>query len=347
MNTTLSFQKVTAEEWPRISASFHDLTYEQTLTYAQAAAQRIGATTDFITLSDQAGHLTAAACLRVKRVPGLGRGIAWIAAGPMMHHREQPEIDQDRLDATFAALRAYARKTGHILRLRLPALPFHDVPVIDRSAASAGFHPTDRSRPYRTVIIDCDQDEEILLKAQHGKWRNHLRKALKSDLSLESAPISEASGRFHELYQQVQAAKGFEQPDIPPEFYYPLQGADFSHEVLFAQKDGVDIAGMTIGRTGNFAVYLFGATTDVGRRCNAGHYLMWESILRHRTQGIKWYDLDGIDPDINPTVTEFKQRTGGTDLLAAGPYEYRPAGLGSALIGTAETLHSRLKKARQ
>ncbi len=347
MTPPFTLQTVAAEDWPGISAGFRDLTYEQTLTYAQAAAKRIGAEAQFITLSDQTGKPVAAACLRLKRVPGLGRGIAWIAAGPLMHHREQPDTNPSRLDAVFATLRAYAQEVGCVLRLRLPALPLYDVSAADRSVAAAGFRPTDRSPPYRTVVVDPDQDEEILMGALHGKWRNHLRKSLKADLELDVVPISDAADRFQALYRNVQTAKGFEQPDIPPEFYYPLRGGDFIHEVLFARQDGADIAGMTVGRAGGSAVYLFGATTAVGRRCNAGHFLMWESILRCRELGVKWYDLDGIDPDINPTVAEFKLRTGGTDLQAAGPYEFRPAGLVSSLISTAETVHSHLRKARR
>lgn len=334
-------QSVAAEDWPRISAGFRDLTYEQTLSYAQAAAQRIGAKAQFITLSDQTGQPVAAACLRIKPVPGLGRGIVWIAAGPMV----QPEATSEGLEAVFAALRIHAEQSGHILRLRLPASTLRDVSSVDRMAAEAGFAPADRSAPYRTVIIDCDQDEDTLMRALHGKWRNPLRNALKSGMELETQPIADCADRFHSLYQQVQAAKGFS-PDIPPDFYYTLTGPDFSHEVLFAHQDGVDVGTMTIGRAGTAGVYLFGATTEPGRRLNAGHYLMWQAILHCKTHGMRWFDLGGIDADSNPSVTRFKLRTGGTEVTAAGPYEFQPTGLSTALIRTAETIHTRLKARR-
>lgn len=341
MTGPLTLQTVAAEDWPRISGDFRDLTYEQTLTYAQAAAQRIGAKAQFITLSDPSGQPVAAACLRLKSVPGLGRGIVWIAAGPLV----QPDAGPEDLKAVFIALRAHAEETGHILRLRLPASALREVPSVDRMAAEAGFAPTDRSAPYRTVIIDCAQDEDTLMRALHGKWRNPLRNALKSGLELETLPIAECADRFHSLYQQVQTAKGFS-PDIPPEFYYPLNGADFSHEVLFARQDGADVGAMTIGRAGSNGVYLFGATSEAGRRLNAGHYLMWQAILHCKAQGLRWFDLGGIDADTNPSVTRFKLRTGGAEVTAPGPYELRPAGLTTSLIRTAEAVHSRLKARR-
>ncbi|MGJ5620530.1 lipid II:glycine glycyltransferase FemX [Sulfitobacter sp. MF3-043] len=338
----LTLQTIAPEDWPGISAGFRDLTYEQSLTYSQAAASRIGAEAQFILLVDPDGCPIAAACLRLKRVPGLGRGIVWIAAGPLMQHQLQSDPGPETIRTVLAALRNYAQGAGHILRMRLPVAAQHDIAALDQLAAEEGFQLTDRSPAYRTVLIDCDQDEEVLMRALHGKWRNPLRNALKAGIELDHAPIAERADRFDMLYREVQATKGFS-PDIPPEFYYPLKGPDFIHEALIARKGGADIAGMTIGRAGRNAVYLFGATTETGRRLNAGHYLMWQASLRCRELGMKYFDLGGIDPDTNPSVTRFKQRTGGTDISAPGPYEFRPSGLTSTLIGAAEFLHTRLK----
>ena len=342
---TLSVRCVTEADWPEVSAAFGDLTYEQSLTYGRAAAERIGAQAQFVVVSDQANQPVAAACLRIKRVPGLGRGITWIAAGPMVQHENRPYPGSNGLRAILAALRAHVENAGHILRLRLPAPARHDIAALDTLAAEEGFRPTDRAPPYRTVLIDCHQDDETLMRALHGKWRNPLRNALKAGMKVEYQPIAECADRFDALYREVQAAKGFS-PDIPPEFYYSLDGPDFAHEVLIARKDGADVGAMTIGRAGTNAIYLFGATSETGRRLNAGHYLMWQAALRCRELGMKWLDLGGIDPESNPSVTRFKQRTGGTDILAPGPYEFRPAGLSSALIGAAEALHARMKARR-
>lgn len=342
----LSLHILSASDWLDCSAAFQDLTYEQSLTYAQAAARRIGAEPQFVRVETPSGQIVAAACLRIKRLPALGRGIAWIAAGPLLRHRDHPDPSPETVQAVLAALRAHATATGHILRLRFPVIARYDVPSLDELAASQGFVHSERSPSYRTVVVDCDQDEDTLMRALHGKWRNPLRNALKAGLELDIVPIAEARSRFHALYQDVQATKGF-RPDIPPEFYYGLTGSDFDHEVLFARKDGADIAGMTIGRAGINAVYLFGATAEAGRRLNAGHYLMWHSILRCKELGMKFYDLGGIDPDSNPTVTRFKHRTGGADLQAAGPYEFQPKGLTAPAIRAAETLHSLLKRRRK
>lgn len=339
VDVTLSVRRVAAEDWPSLSNRFEDLTYEQSLTYAQAAARRIGATTEFVCLHDAQGTPVAAACLRIKRVPVLNRGIAWIAAGPLIHPKGSGAPDAAMIRAILSDLRRYVHASGHVLRLRFPVMA---TPSGDAITA-AGFLFPERVSSYRTVLINPDQDDDALMRALHGKWRNSLRNALKTGMELEAGPISDLSDRFHKLYEQVQAAKGF-QPDIPPDFYYPLAGPDFEHDVLIARKDGADIGAMTIGRTGTNAVYLFGATSDAGRRLNAGHYLMWHAMLHCQEHGIRCFDLGGIDQDANPSVTRFKLRTGGTDTTAAGPFEAWPKGPMASLIGLAETLHGRLKR---
>lgn len=342
MNRPLKMRWVPAEDWGGISGEFEDLTYEQTLGYSQAAAKRIGADARFLSLSDHAGRLIAAACLRIKPVPVLGRGIAWIAAGPLVRHRDNPDPDSETLARVFSSLRTYARDSGHILRFRMPAVPPLDPGFVDLAAAAAGFGATNRSPVYRTVAIDCRQPDEELMRCQHGKWRNPLRNALKAGMETETLPIAECAARFNALYRLVSSAKGFS-PDIPPEFYYPLKEADFSHKVLFAMKDGVDLGAMTIGAAASNGIYLFGATTDAGRRSNTGHFLMWQAIQHCKSHGLEWFDLGGIDPENNPGVTQFKLRTGGVEIVAPGPYQYQPPGLTASLISLAETVHQRVK----
>lgn len=345
MTSPLCLRTVSAGDWPEISAVFDDLTYEQSLTYGLAAAKRIRAGAQFVAFCDPLGQTVSAACLRLKRVPGLRHGIVWIAAGPLMLHRDRPPPDAQTIAAVLGTLRSHMQDAGHVLRLRFPTSVRLDSDLLDRVARQEGFLTADRPARYRTVIADCGKDEAALMSALHGKWRNPLRNALKAGLELEHAPIADCAERFHALYREVRKRKGFS-PTIPPEFYYALDGPDFDHEVLFARKDGNDVGAMTIGHTGVNAVYLFGATSEAGRRLNAGHYLMWHAILRCRDLGLKSFDLGGIDPVTNPSVTRFKQRTGGIELSAPGPYEYRPRGAASVLIGVAERLHAHVQRLR-
>ena len=338
----ISLRFVAAADWPALAAQFRDLGFEQSLTYAQAAAGRIGGTARFVVM-ENAGQPVAAACVRTKALPGLGRGIAWIASGPLTLLQDGSGPDEATLTAILVALRQqFAVREGHILRLRLPGLAFHNADRIDLCAAEAGFHPTTRAPFYRSVAINLRKDPAQLLADLNGKWRTDLRFAQKSGLALEQGNTPALRARFMAMFETVQTAKGF-RPDVTPQFHFALSGPDYRLDVLIATKDGQDLAGIVIGTTGTSATYLFGATAEAGRSPRAGYFLTWAGLDLSRSRGLDWYDMGGIDPDANPDVARFKDRLNGTPLWTE-PFEVRPAGIVAPLIGALETLRNRLKR---
>lgn len=342
MTDLLTTRVVPADAWPGLAAQFRDLSFEQSLTYATAAARRIGARVEFAVV-ERAGQPVAAAAVRIKTLPVLGRGIAWIPAGPLTLPRDGPAPDAALLGCILRALRQhFAQDAGHILRLRLPGLARHDAEAAREIAAGAGFAPTHRAPRYRSLAIDLHAGAEALMHQLNGKWRTDLRYAQKSDLGLEQGNSPDLQARFLALFETVQAAKGFA-PDITPEFHFGLSGPDYALDILIATKDGQDLAGIVIGTSGRCAVYLFGATAEAGRSLRAGYFLIWEGINLSRRRRLDWYDLGGIDPAANPDVARFKDRMNGTPLLAE-PFEARPTGVAAPVIGALEALRARLKR---
>lgn len=339
---TLRGKVVEPEVWREISSGFRDLTMEQTRTYGQAAAKRIGATALFVVVEDQAGSVVAAACVRVKLLPGLKRGIAWIAAGPLTLRRGCPPVSRVEFVGCIQAICEISELQGHVLRFRLPSTSNTALESISAELDRIGFYPTDHAPPYRTVIVDLQQSEEALFSNLHGKWRNPLRNAFKADIDLEIVSMTDGVGRFQNLYEKVRETKGF-RPDIGPDFFRDLSGSDFKQDILFARKFGEDLGAMTIGHCGETATYLFGATVESGRKLNVGHLMMWNSILNCRQLGLKSFDLGGIDEIQNSSVARFKLRTGGKGVTAIGPFEFAPPGVLSKMILGAETVHKKLK----
>lgn len=340
MPDSLTIRPVTAADWPGIVAQFRDLGFEQTTSYAGPAAARIGASVEYLVIETQ-GRTVAAAALRIKRIPGLGRGIAWCPGGPLTR-TNTGDAPVDPV-AVLQCLRAYVvDDQKHVLRLRLPVLAEYSVEEAEGMAQAAGFAPTDRAAAYQTILVDLDRDEDALLASLHGKWRSPLRATLKAGITLEEGSYAAFYDRFRVLYDEVQEAKGFD-PVISPDFYRTVEGSDFDHRILIATKDGQDLGAITVGLAGQGAVYLFGATAEAGRRLNAGYYLTWQGLIMAKSRGCAAYDLGGIDPDDNPTVTRFKRRTNG-DEARATPWEARPAGLSGAMITGLEALRSKLKR---
>lgn len=338
----MQVRELSAKEWPAVAAGFADQGFEQSLTYGLAAAERIGGQARFLAVEEE-GTLIGAACLRLKAVPGLGRGIAWLPSGPLVQRKSAPPPDAAQLGDILSALRdQICAREGHVLRLRLPAQAFHDPDTITRAMAAAGFHRTDRARPYQSAAIDLGKDEAQLLAGLKGKWRTDLRYAQKSGLTLEQGDDSALQGRFMALFETVQSTKGF-RTNITPEFHFALAGPDYRFDILIATKNSADLAGIVIGSAGDTATYLFGATAEAGRPLRAGYFLTWSGILLSRERGLAWYDLGGIDAVANPDVARFKERMNGM-ALRADPYEADGGGPGPVLIRGLESLRTRRQK---
>jgi len=102
-----------------------------------------------------------------------------------------------------------------------------------------------------------------------------------------------------------------------------------------------------IGDTG---VYLLGATSDEGLNAKGAYLLQWNMIEWLKENGIRWYDLGGIDPDANPGVYHFKKGFSGMDVLQLSPFVASNSAVSSviakagmamqrALRGSSGTLH--------
>ena len=89
--------------------------------------------------------------------------------------------------------------------------------------------------------------------------------------------------------------------------------------VGIVSRDGEPLAGNITAIHGDTAVYLVGASTDAALERKASYLMHWRTIELLQERGVPWYDLGGIDPDVNPGVTSFKLRTNGVDVTAAGP----------------------------
>lgn len=338
----ITLRYVPGSDWPDLARRFRDFAFEQSLTYAEPAAARIGGKAHYVVL-ERDGRLLAAAAVRVRAVPLLGRGIAWIASGPLTQPMEGDPPDDATMTAILATLRdEFALKRGHVLRFRLPGIAFPDMDRITPLAGAAGYAPTDRAPSYRSIAVSLRRTEAETLAGLDHKWRTNLRFVQKLNLSLDRGNSPELQARFKKLFCSVQAAKGFA-PDITPEFHYDLSGPDYRMEVLIATKDGVDQAGIVIAHVGNSVIYLFGATGEAGRDTRAGYFLTWTGVTTSLGKGLDWYDLGGIDAEANPDVYRFKNRMNGTHFFTA-PFQTQRPGPVSALILRAEALRARMKK---
>lgn len=334
--SSVTIHPVQPEAWRAAVRALRDYNYRQIWEYGVACAARVAARSEHVLFCDGATVL-GAADVRVKRIPGLGTGIAYLNGAPMV--RRGQADDATRLQRVVVALVAtYVRERGLVLRVA-PQLgdPAWNAEQ-GRIFQELGFQPSAAPGPYRTFVVDLAPPVEEIRKRLKQKWRNGLNGAERHNLTVRQGGTAEFFEAFAALYDETVARKGFSSP-LDATFYAQVQTttpAEDAFVVTLVEHEGAAVAGHVGSSLGDTCVYILGASNEAALKLKATYLLQWHVLCAARDRGCAWYDLGGIDPEANPGVYHFKEGLGGTDVTAPGPYELYPAALNARLVGWAE-----------
>ncbi|MFO0829763.1 MAG: peptidoglycan bridge formation glycyltransferase FemA/FemB family protein [Phycisphaerales bacterium] len=327
---------------------FADANYRQTWSYADAAARRIGARSEWFEASDEVG-VVALANVRVKAIPfGLG-GIALVSGGPLV--RRVGDAVADHAARHVAALRQmldalrdeFVQRRGMTLRIHgaIGDAAWNSAQRI--VLAEAGFALGEGGNPYRTILKRIDGTEADLRRSFAQKWRNQLNAAERQGLTIESGADRALFDRFDRLFQHTRDQKGFS-VDLDLGFFREVREKSLAGEPLpwitLVKHGDADVSGHLGMYAGETGVYLLGGTNDDGRQTKAAYLAQWAAIQHARSLGCAWYDTGGIDPVANPGVFHFKDGLEGLDVVAAGPAEACASGSRAALTRLAERFYA-------
>jgi CelD/BcsL family acetyltransferase involved in cellulose biosynthesis len=339
MNMVL--KHVDREAWSGLAAGFCDYSYRQCWAYARAAAARLGASSEHVAVvNGGSGEVAGLANVRIKRVPVLPAGIAYISGGPLVR-RDRPD-DAGRLAACLETLRKeYVERRGLVLRVSPVIGPETWCAAQTAAFTEAGFGATDRAAGYRTILVDLRPSAAELRKKLAQKWRNCLNKSERAGVVLRIGTGPELFGVFCRLFEELVDRKAF-RTDLDAAFYAAVQEETPEPErlrIAIAEVEGRPVAGHVSSLRGDTCVYLLGASGDAARGSNASYLLQWDAMMAAKDKGMSWYDLGGIDPEANPGVYHFKLGLGGEDRWAPGPFEAAPHGVAAAAARGAERIY--------
>ncbi len=199
--------------------------------------------------------------------------------------------------------------------------------------------PTDM-QPVDTLVIDLDSPPEQLLSRMKGKTRYNIGLSLRKGVRVHPA----SPRRFDEWYdlyrrtlerhhKPVHAARHFRslfraarntsvatvRPGEPVHRH--------NVRLLLAEKDGKTLAGMVLAVSGNYGMYLYGASAGEERDAMATYLLQWRAMEAAKRLGAHRYDLYGIPPDRRPGhpmhgLLRFKEGFGGEHITRRGCWDY-------------------------
>jgi hypothetical protein len=335
------------DRWDDMAATFEGLCQEQLMAFAgvrwpntihEARVFRIGE------------EIVGGALIIIQKLPLNLASIAITKWGPMLADTHRPDALAIYAGMVEALVAEYSEQRKMMLSV-LSRAALGPTNAENDLLLARGFKPgVLLNYPLRYIVKVQLSDAEIR-KSFEQKWRYHLNKSEKQDLSFEHGG-PERLAEFTALYERMLDRKKFADysayETVPK--MMALREGPARPELFFVRKDGKIIAGAIIFKGGDRAVYLYGATLDEALPLRAGYFLHWHIIrwLRDNTKA-EWYDLGGTDGFIG--LHQFKKgMVGSAGVISPVPRVANHADSGSAyLLGNGalwgrEYLHELLRR---
>lgn len=281
------------------------------------------------------GRVVGIAQLRIIRPTPLKFGMAYLRWGPLWERKDasfDPEVPARMAQAIGDE---YLAKRKLFLRV-LPNAFVGSPRAATMQAAFDRFtaEPLNADNTYRTIVLDLFPSLDELRKDLDPKWRNKLAGAEKNELEVIAGCEIAGYRIFCEIYNQMRRRKGFES-SVSVEEFGRIQEAlpePQRMQVLICRDNGAPVAGLVTSAMGDSAIYLLGATSDEGLKSKGAYLLQWTMIQWLKKNGVRWYDLGGIDPDGNPGVYLFKRGFSGKDVCQIGPFIASNSAVSSGIV---------------
>jgi lipid II:glycine glycyltransferase (peptidoglycan interpeptide bridge formation enzyme) len=197
-------------------------------------------------------------------------------------------------------------------------------------------------------VLDLAPTLEELRSGLDKKWRNQLTRSEKNNLEVIAGNGLEEYRTFCQIYSQMQKRKAFESTVDVEEFGRIQEYLADSHpmRILICKDQGKPVAGLVASAMGDSAIYLLGATSDDGLNSKGTYLLQWTMIKWLKENGVRWYDLGGIDPEANPGVYHFKRGFSGVDVCQINPLVACDSAISSAIATAGLAMQRTLRSSK-
>ncbi|MBF0096453.1 MAG: peptidoglycan bridge formation glycyltransferase FemA/FemB family protein [Magnetococcales bacterium] len=315
-----SLRAVDHGQWQQHWQAAHSCTLTQSWEYGSAMAQRRLCRCDRLAILDQEGVVRGLMqCLRWS-LPWLG-GVVRINRGPVCCGSEWTLTEQDSF---LLALRQLARQRRY--RALFISLPWPDEPKLPVLLQKHGFVLRQNKAAWASHRLDLHQDEDFLRAQLAGKWRNLLRKSERQAVHVHGQSAALCWARFAAFYSQFAQEKQFVAVDprllgclvrqYSPSWQCHLWTASP------ADNPAEWLAVLLSIHHGDSATYLIAANREEGRRLLCNYRLLWQAICHARNQGVRWFDLGGVNADTPEGIRHFKNGLNGTPYQWIGSVEF-------------------------
>ena len=318
---TAHVDQTTEAEWNSALGGFTDANIYQTWAYG-AVSWGEGQLSHVVLQRDRAP--VALAQLRIVRVPVIGSGIAYVRWGPLCTPEGSTWDPIVWRAITAALVREYVVRRGLVLRV-VPNTFLQDpaASAIRSMCGELGLVEDAAARKDHTLRVDLRPSVEALRRQLSGRWRRQLSIAERNHLEIVEGRTDDLYEQFLKLYREMMARKQFDTSVDAHEFRRIQQRLPESQKMmtLICFANGSPVAGLVVATVGNTAIYLLAATGNDGLHARGSYLLQWHAVQRLKELGREWYDLGGVNQEVNPGVFTFKSGMGGEEACQMGRYQ--------------------------
>lgn len=262
-------------------------------------------------------------------VPSRLANLAYIPRGPVIDW-SQSEV----CGAFFSQLNLFMRRRGAIALRLEPGQPLEtqEGELLVKRLAHQHARSVHAVQPLRTIVLDLEPDEEILLARMKEKWRYNVRLAARKGITVRVAETLADISSWYQLLQTTGERDAFGIHELA--YYERVWNLMHPHDearLFLAEHEGRLLAGIFVGLFARQAIYLFGASGNEGRQLMPNYALQWEAIRWAKQRDALLYDFWGIpetdaESEAMSGVYRFKRGWGGRIVRFPGCYEivYRP-----------------------
>lgn len=339
------FDTVSRLQWYEVLEQFEDASVYQSWEY-DTVRQGEKNLSHFVLKSDDG--IVAAAQIRMKKIPVLGIGAAYMRWAPLWRVRGK-SADSNIFRMAIRALKnEYVNKRGLFLRI-FPFLLDADDPCLKEILCSEGFVSEPDVIPQQTLLLDLSPELEQIRKNFDQKWRNCLNRAEKNLLEIKEGTDDAMFGEFIGIYRELIDRKKFKEPNNINEFRIMQRELPDKYKmgIFLGHKDGEVSSGAICSATGNTGVYIFGAVSDQGMKTNGSYLIQWKIIQWMKKSGCLFYNLNGINPKKNPGTYHFKAGIAGKsgkDVRYLGRFDCYFGSLSATIIAKTSQLLKLIKR---
>ena len=220
----------------------------------------------------------------------------------------------------------YICKQNNALLVKLEPSVDQNLSVLETSGWEKNRSPF---LPPSTIFIDLKKSEKELWNNLASNAKYSIKAANKEDLRIEiiKNPGQDYLRDFYKISKETGKHKRFYIQGFEDLTAKALAFGDETYlHFVFDKSDNIISGNFYMGFDSN-VWYIHGAMTTKNRRSNAGHKLMWESILHFKKLGYTILDLEGKDDARFPAFTKnwggfsfFKEKFGGKVVEFPQPY---------------------------